>query len=1566
MALAKRPIAIAAMPLELATRPLRGGGPAGEVGEDHRNGVRSVEDLPDWREEAGRLVGAVADELEESVEYVEHVVEESVEFVEHVVEDLVEEGVDLVQDTLGTHRRVWEDDDVDHAQIEVHGIADAEPEAGRLRRALQRGLEQLPEVRWAEVNALTGRVAVAFDGGAGTITTLLNAVDAVEAAHGITGRARDQVDRGAWDLEDRAEHPGDPEPAHRAIAALSGSTLSVGWAVAGRVARVARVPIELVGLVSVVDHNPWLRSYAERVLGKRATDVLLPLGSALANGVAQGPVGGIVDALYHGTILTEVRARQRVWCEREPEFYAVHCDEPIEPPDIGPRPGPFPKGPVERASEQIAAASFAGFGATLAATRDPRRAADALLTGIPKAARFGRDGFAAQLGRTLAARGVVALDGAALRRLDRVNTVVVDSDVLVTGHAEVGPVAVFADHETAEIRSVAERLLDAEQPTAARRADGWLLRPFADVPAEALPRGAHARAAEMRRAGGRPLVVSSDEEVAGIVGAIAELAPGADEVVAAIRQAGHRFLVAGQKGQVAKRLEAEATIPRGERMGPALRELQGDGAVVAAIARGSKNGLAAADVGIGLTHANGRPPWGADLVCGRDLAEAAFLIEATSIAAEVSRRSAQFAYAGSTLGAIVGLTGPRNAAGARSLTMINGAAAASLLSGSWEAVKLSHLPRPIYPDLTPWHALPVEEVFQRLDTTQQGLSSRAALQRRRVSRGDDRPSVFEPFLAELANPLNPILGVGAGLSAAVGSMLDAALVTGLIGLNASVGGIQRMRTDKAVAQLFERAAEKVVVIRDGREGAVAEQDLVRGDVIPLRPGDVLPADCRVLVADGLEIDESALTGESLPVAKTPEACAGAELPDRVSMIYEDSTVAAGEGLAVVVATGEHTEIARSLVAAGPPPPSGVEQRLDRLTKQLLPGALATSAAVAGVGALRRWPIRDIAGTGVSLAVASVPEGLPFVASAAQLAGARRLAQRGAVARNPRTIEALGRAEVLCFDKTGTLTEGRMRLVAVSDGETVSRLDALDDRGRDILAAALRASDVPGAVETLNQADEALHAGAATADVTADNGRGDWQPLEAVPFEASRSVHVAVGTAGSGRLLVAKGAPETLLAACTHHRIGNRRQEMDPAVRARLSEHAATLAARGWRILAVAQRPLAAAEAIDEALDEDLLEGVELIGFVALADPIRRTAAEAVWGVREAGVRPVMVTGDHPHTAEAIAAELGLTNGHPVVTGPELDDLDDAVLDARLDHIGVFARVTPAQKVRIVQAYQRRGKAVAMTGDGANDAAAIRLADVGVALGERATPAARDAADLIITDHRIETLIDAITEGRALWGSVRSALGVLVGGNLGEIGFTGFASLFSRRAPLSPRQFLLVNLFTDLAPAVAIAIRPPADRSAAGLRREGPERSLGEALSRDMMIRGAATAVGASAAWTSARLTGGPARAGTVGLVALVGTQLGQTMLAGGLRQPVVLATGLGSAGLLVGAVQTPGISHFLGCRPLGPLDWAQAASAATAATVGGHLASRFAERFWPADAPDRARPAVMASPDETF
>jgi cation-transporting P-type ATPase I len=548
------------------------------------------------------------------------------------VEEVVEEGEHLVEDTLGLHRRVWEDTEHHHAQIEASAIC--EPDNVSFRQRLKQSLERLDGVRWAEINAVTSRVAVSFDESTTPLSSVIAVIEAAEVTYGIRRGRADDAQARPWDAPDRADHPSDIEPIHRAVAALVGDALGLTWSMAAKVVPLPRLLVESSSIFSLLENTPWLRSQAERVLGRRVTALALPLANAAVSGVTRGAWSIVVDVAYRATLLGELHARREVWERREPEFYANPSAQPIEPPDLDPRPVPLPSGPVEIWSARIALGSLVGFAAILAATRDPRRAADAFLAGIPKAARLGREGFAAQLGRTLAARGVLPLDASALRRLDRINTVVIDSDALVR-----------------------------------RSGDGD---------------------------GGRPL-----------------LDPAAGILADAVRRAGHRLVIAGRKGNVGTFLRADAVIPRGKWLGRAIRDLQAEGAVVAALGRRGKTGLAAADVGIGLVRQNGRPPWGADLVCGQELVEAAFLIDATAVAAQVSRRSAYLALIGSTLGAVAAAAGPRHGSGERCLAMVNSAAAVALAAGTWSGIDLAGRPAPFLPEpearpLLPWPMQPPE------------------------------------------------------------------------------------------------------------------------------------------------------------------------------------------------------------------------------------------------------------------------------------------------------------------------------------------------------------------------------------------------------------------------------------------------------------------------------------------------------------------------------------------------------------------------------------------------------------------------------------------------------------------------------------------------------------------------------------------------------------------------------------------------------------------------------------------------------------------------------------------
>jgi cation-transporting ATPase I len=1412
-------------------------------------------------------------------------------------------------------RRLWAGRGKAH--IEVRGAHVPGREA--LARDVERALAGLKGVQWAQVNAVTGRVIVAFDPDGPSGSDLVEVIEGVEEAH--------QVQEERFPHE-RPEHPGDVEPLRRQAIAIGADVVALGGSVFGQVLRATPIPAELGSLVSLAENEPRVRRFLEQRVGLALTDLGLGVTSAFVQALSQGPLTLLTDITHRVNQLGELQANRRTWERREADLCEGTCDVPLGAVTVAQRPRPLRSGPVESYADVAAAASVVGTAAALAATRNPWRSAGVVTATVPKGARHGREAFAARLGRELAERDVVVLDRSALRRLDRVDTVVFDSAVLGSGRLVFGTVKPLGDQDVPTITSKALTLFDLARPERLVRRGGWTMGPIQDVLVET---GDSAGVPKPGR-GRRMIGVARSGRLVGTVVLEPELDPLAQPLARLVHDQGLGLVVAGKSGTLGSRLEADQVVAGGTRLAASVRSLQDEGRGVLLVSGGSANAaLRAADVGVGVDGHGAHPPWGAALLTPPGLGVAHLIVEAVPVARSVSRRSVALSAAGSATGAGWAMLGPGMSASRRAAVPVNVAALAAQVTGAVAAASVGRLPAPTPVAEVAWHDLAPVSVIRALGSSRRGLSIAEAARRHGAltPEGPARVSIGRALVTELANPLTPVMLAGAGMAAAVGSTADAGLVAGVTAANAMIGAMQRVRAEASMGKLLDATLTRVNVRRGDHVAARERLELVRGDLLELKAGDVVPADCRLLETVGCEIDESALTGESFPVTKQSQPVGGAALAVRTCMAYEGSVVVTGSALAVVVAVREQTEVGRSLACAPDPPPSGVETRLNSLMKVTVPGTVASGVAVVGLSMLRGRSPRAAVASGVSLMVAAVPEGLPLLATVAQLAAAKRLAERGVLVRNPRTIEALGRVDVLCFDKTGTLTAGRIALQSVSDGVTVQPIDQLAPRSREVLAAALRSSPVPDCDADLPHAtDRAVIEGGEVAGVEPHSGLGGWTLLGELAFEPARGYHAVVGDSPLGPRVAVKGAPEIVLPRCTTWRGPEGVVSLDRRARSRLNAQVEGLAGQGMRILAVAERPASArAELADERVG-----GMELLGFLGLADGVRPTAAAAVADLRTAGVSVVMITGDHPSTAAAVAEELKILNGARVVTGVDLDSWDDDELDAALVDTTVFARVTPAHKTRIVRAYQRIGRTVAMTGDGANDAPAIRLAHSGIALGGHGSPAARDAADLVVLDDRIETIVEAIVEGRSMWASVRDALAILVGGNVGEVGFVLASTAIAGASPLGARQLLLVNLLTDMLPAMTIALRPPPRRSPEELLHEGPEASLGGALVRQIALRATTTTAGATGAWVLARSTGTSRRAGTVALVALVGTQLGQTAVVGG-PSPVVLASTLVSAGVLVGIVQTPVVSQFFGCTPIGPVGWGIAVGSAAAATT---------------------------------
>ena len=730
-----------------------------------------------------------------------------------------------------------------------------------------------------------------------------------------------------------------------------------------------------------------------------------------------------------------------------------------------------------------------------------------------------------------------------------------------------------------------------------------------------------------------------------------------------------------------------------------------------------------------------------------------------------------------------------------------------------------------------WHVLEVDVVLERLQSdTRAGLTSTQARQRAAAHGPNALPEaprrpLVAVFLSQFKSPLIYILFIAAALALVMGHWSDAAVIVGVVIVNALVGAYQEGRAEQSMAALRRLSALQVHVLRDGREQAIAARELVPGDVLVLGAGDAVAADARLVEQARLQVDEAALTGESVPVSKSlaplPEATA---LADRRNMVFSGTHVTAGRACAVVTATGIDTEVGAiaRLTERATEPQTPLEVRIAQFGRWLVGAALVLFAAVVALGLLRGLPLTDVLMVALSQMVSMVPEGLPVAMTIALAVGMQRMAARGAVIRRLSAVETLGSTTVICSDKTGTLTRNEMtvaalwlpggREIAVS-GVGYAPAGALAEGGRPLgagdaaVAALLRAAALCNDAELVppegelaqwrvlgDPTEAALLVAASKAGL--DVGALDRQsPRDAEwPFDADLKM---MATRHGGELFV-KGAPEAVLAFCA----------ADGAAAVRAAHAAAdAMAGRALRVLAVAAAPG------DALADEGGLDGLHgratLLGLVGEIDPPREEVKHAVAACRAAGVRPVMVTGDHKLTGLAIARELGIArDGDRAVDGIELERMNEAELQESLPEIAVIARVHPAQKLRIVEALQARGEVVAMTGDGVNDAPALARANVGVAMGITGTEVAKSAARIVVTDDNFATIVGAVEQGRVVYANLKKVILYLFATSIDEVIVLLLALLLGYRLPLAAVQILWINIVTEGTLTVNLVMDPP--------------------------------------------------------------------------------------------------------------------------------------------------------------
>ncbi len=736
-----------------------------------------------------------------------------------------------------------------------------------------------------------------------------------------------------------------------------------------------------------------------------------------------------------------------------------------------------------------------------------------------------------------------------------------------------------------------------------------------------------------------------------------------------------------------------------------------------------------------------------------------------------------------------------------------------------------------------WHAMPAEAALARLSATREGLSAAEAA-RRLAAHGPNRLPQATPrgalrrFLAQFNNLLIHILIGAAVVTLLLGHALDAAVILGVVVINAIVGFIQEGRAEQALDAIRDMLTPHASVLREGRRLTIDAAELVPGDVVLLEAGDKVPADLRLLRARSLAVEEAALTGESVPVQKSPDpVAAGAALGDRTAMAFSGTLVAAGQGLGVVVATGAATEIGRisAMLGAVAELATPLLRQMDGFARRLTGFVLALSAAVfAFAWYVRGYDAENAFMVVVGIAVAAIPEGLPAVLTIALAVGVRRMAARNAIIRRLPAVETLGAVSVICSDKTGTLTRNEMAVEAVETaagrfdvtGEGYAPEGAVQRAGEPpeaaalpVLAALARAAalcndaalreDGPGAwVVDGDPMEGALLAFAARAGHPPEAERRRHPRHDEIPFDSRHRTMTTLHVGHGGAFACVKGAPEQVIDMCDSARGAAGDLPLDAAAwRAR----ADALATGGMRVIALAERamPPGAETLTPGAADR----GLTLLGLVGLIDPPREEAIAAVADCQAAGIRVKMITGDHATTAGAIARQVGLQGAGSVVTGQDLDALDDATLAARARESDVFARVSPEHKLRLVQALQSGGAVIAMTGDGVNDAPALKRADVGVAMGRKGTEAAKEAAEMVLADDNFATIAAAVREGRTVYDNVQKVIAWTLPTNGGEALTIIGAILLGMTLPLTPVQILWINMVTAVTLGLVLAFEP---------------------------------------------------------------------------------------------------------------------------------------------------------------
>lgn len=709
-------------------------------------------------------------------------------------------------------------------------------------------------------------------------------------------------------------------------------------------------------------------------------------------------------------------------------------------------------------------------------------------------------------------------------------------------------------------------------------------------------------------------------------------------------------------------------------------------------------------------------------------------------------------------------------------------------------------------DSRPWTTTAIQLAAEIKGDLDHGLTTAEAERRAREFgpnqiQHQSQHSWFKVFLTQFANVMVALLVAAAIISLMIGEWTDALLICLIVIANAIVGFSQEWTAERAIETLRRMSEPATKVCRDGQWQQIPAVKLVVGDLIEIRTGDMVPADARLATAVELETSEASLTGESSPVDKDLEPLPVATpLPDRACMIYCGTSVVAGHGQAVVTQIGSQTELGRiaGMLTTAAPAATPLQRQLDRLSQQLTVVIVAAAVIMFAIG-FQQHGLGKMLLTSVGLAVAALPEGLPAVITIGLAIGAKRMARRNAIIRRLTAVETLGSVNVICTDKTGTLTQNKM-LVTHIEAATSSA-----DHRRDLMYAAVLCNDATvdadGSVQG-SPTECAFLSMALNEGIPLDQVRGQFDRVNELPFTSARKRMATLHQSQDGQVLFVKGAIEYVLPSCDR-----KNGSTEPLPRQDLLDAAAALASRGSRVLAFARRTWGDDQ--PSPGPEEWEVSLEYLGTIALSDPVRAEVPDAIHQCRSAGIQPVLITGDHPETARAIAEQLGIWKpGERVLTGAELDQMSPEQLQQAVRNTTVYARVSPEHKLWIVRGHQAGGSVTSMTGDGVNDAPALKQADIGVAMGGNGTDVAKEASAMVLSDDNFATIVAAVEEGRAVYDNIRKSVAYLIAGNAAEVLLLFLALVAGFPLPLFPIQILWINLVTDGIPALAMAFEPP--------------------------------------------------------------------------------------------------------------------------------------------------------------